>query len=285
MGTLIYFIKETFRGFFQAKLMTFVSIITIAITLFFLGCIVVAFLNIHLKFKDVSKRTGIFVVYFKDNLSEDLLKRNKIINQIKNFEEVDSIHLIDKKQAWNEFRENYGSEMLDAVDDNPFPARLDLILNQKFISSNAANILKNKLEQFEGIEGVNYSGKLFSTISKFRNIFLYILPIIVLILMIALHFMIANTIKLTIYARQNLITNMYFVGATDLYIKTPFILEGMLQGMVGGLLCVSCLFLLKLSLFNFSLYWGDWYFIPAIFLIGIIFGWIGSVSAVRKFIV
>lgn len=263
--------------------MTFVSIITIAITLFFLGCVIVGFMNIRLWLEEASKKAGV-VVYLKDSLYEDSARCANIVSEIELFPQVESVSLVGKQDAWERFEKLYGSEMLDAVDENPLPASLEITLNQKHLYSDATGALKSELEQFEGVEGIRYSHEWLAVLRKFRRMFTWGAIFIVPILLIALHFMIANTIKLTIYARKDLITNMHFVGATDLYIKTPFVLEGMLQGMIGGFIGVTCLYILKLLFSHFSLYWGVWYLLPAIFLVGILFGWIGSMSAVRRFL-
>lgn len=284
MGTLIYFIKETFRGFVQAKLMTFVSIVTIAITLFFLGCIIVGIMNVRLWLSNTSKKANI-VVYLEDGLYEDSAKCNELIKEVELFEEVDSLRLVGKDEAWKEFERNYGSEMLDAVDENPLPARLDITLNEKIVYSNAIETIKSKLQQFNGIDGINYSYELLEVLKKLNRIFLWGAVLIVPFLLLALHFMISNTVKLTIYARKDLIINMQYVGATDFFIRTPFVLEGILQGMIGGVFGITGLSVLKLFLYRFSLYWGEWHFFPAIFLVGVLFGWIGSMSAVRRFLI
>ncbi len=284
MGTLIYFIRETFRGFFQAKLMTFVSIITIAVALFFFGCIVVAFLNIRIWLKDVSKQAGI-VVYLEDDLYKDSIACDSIVKKINSLPQVESVTLIGKQDAWDKFKKLYGAEMLDAVDENPLPASIDIVLVQKNLYSDEISSLKKELDRIEGIDGIHYSREWLAKLKKFRKFFFWSIVFIVPILIIALHFMIANTIKLTIYARKDLVTNMHFVGATDFYIKIPFILEGMLQGMIGGAIGITGLSFLRLFLSRFSLYWGNWYIFPVIFSVGVIFGWIGSISAVRRFLV
>ena len=284
MGTLIYFIKETFRGFVQAKLMTFVSIVTIAITLFFLGCIIVGVMNARLWLSNTSKKANI-VVYLEDWLYEDSAKCNELIREVEQFEEVASLCLVGKDDAWKEFERNYGSGMLDAVDENPLPARLDLTLNEKLIYSNALETVKNKLQQFTGIEDVNYSYDLIKILEKINGVFFWGAVIIVPFLLLALHFMISNTVKLTIYARKDLIVNMQYVGATGFFIRTPFVLEGILQGMIGGIIGIGGLAVSKLFLYRFSLYWGEWYFSPALFIVGVLFGWIGSMSAVRRFLI
>lgn len=284
MGTLIYFLKETFRGFLQAKLMTFVSIVTIAITLFFLGCTIVGFMNIRLWLEEASKKSSV-VVYLKDTVYEDSVLCNTVIERIQELPSVESAVLIGKQEAWDQFEKLYGPEMLDAVDENPLPASLEITLTQEYLYSQTTDTLKKALEQLEGIEGIYYSQEWLAVLKKFRRMFIWGAILIVPALILALHFMISNTVKLTIYARKDLITNMHYVGATELYIKTPFVLEGILQGMIGGIFAVMGLSILKLFLYHFSFFWGEWYFSPAIFSIGVLFGWIGSMSAVRRFLV
>ncbi len=272
------------RGFFQAKLMTFVSIVTIAITLFSLGCISIVFINIQRWLHDASSEPGISA-FINDHSYRDSLACLDIQKQIESFPEVKSVMLISKQDAWNEFEKEYGKEMLDAVDENPLPASFQITLKPEYLNAEDLTTLKEKLESLSTFESITYSHEWVSTLQRFRRKFSLIASVIAAILMVALHYMIANTIKLTIYARKDLITNMHFVGATDFYIKTPFILEGMLQGLIGGLLGIVGLNVLQLFLVNFSFYWGEWFFYPVILLIGIFFGWIGSLSAVRKFLV
>jgi cell division transport system permease protein len=198
---------------------------------------------------------------------------------------VDTLKFIDKDEAWVRFETLYGAAMLDAVDENPFPASLEITLDQKTAAETGIDSVQRAFEQIPGVEAVTLSAEWLSTLKKFSAIFMGSMWVIVPVLLLALHFMIANTVKLTIYARKDLIKNMYYVGATDRYIKTPFVMEGILQGMIGGVIAIAGLYLLKMSLYHFSLYWGSWYYSLAIFSVGVFFGWIGSMSAVRRFLV
>ncbi|MBN1982481.1 MAG: ABC transporter permease [Chitinivibrionales bacterium] len=284
MANMAYFVKETFRGFLQAKLMTFVSILTISITLFFLGCMVVVFLNIQHWFKQTTQKSG-FVMYLDEATSADTLLCRRLAEQVRPLPHVKSITLITKEMALQRFTTLYGNQMLEAVDDNPLPASVELVLDQSFISSQNMEELKRKLKDLRGVESIHYSQEWIAVVKRFKKIFLAVTAIIVPILLLALHFMITNTIKLTIYARKELITNMRFVGATDVFIQIPFILEGILQGAVGGGIAIAVLILLKTILSQFSFFWGGWYVPLCVVLCGVVFGWVGSVRAVRRFLV
>jgi cell division transport system permease protein len=280
---IFYFIKEALRGFFQAKLMTFVSVITIGLTLFFLGCVLVSYLNIKLWLKNAANRVEA-VVYVDDATSSDSLSFADCVAKVKACPQVATAVVVDKKEAWNRFKELYGTGMLESVDENPFPASIELTIRSRSQSSDAALALQKELDLIKGIEDVQLSQEWVALLQKFRNYFLVATICVALVLLVALHFMIANTIKLTIYGRKELVRNMHFVGATAWYIKMPFILEGMLQGIIGGALGVAALYIVKVSLQHFPVYWGHWWLFFLLFPIGALFGCIGSMSAVRKFL-
>lgn len=265
--------------------MTFVSIVTIAVTLFFLGCVVVLFLNVKLWLHEVSAQASV-AVFLQDSLYLDSAGRQDLVGRIVMMPQVKSVALVGKDDAWDRFAEIYGTDMLDAIDENPLPARLDIALDQKYPYEDAVRALRREIGHVQGIEGIRYHQEWLIALRKFRRALLWIAVFLVPVLALALYFMIANTIKLTIYARRDLITNMHFVGATELYIKTPFILEGILQGVIGGGLGIAGLLLLKLFLARFSLYWGQGaHVFLGVLGIGVFFGWVGSVGAVRKFLV
>ena len=285
MRNAIYFFKEAFRGFYQAKLMTFVSIVTIGFALFLLGCIAVTYLNIRLWLKDAAKRVEV-VAFINDSAAMDAANAAQILDRIRDCSQVSGARYVDKKDAWDRFKQAYGSAMLDAVDDNPFPASIEISLNEKSQSLSATTDLKKEIETIKGIDDVLISKQWVRFLQRFRTYFLLASVCVGLLLVVALHFMIANTIKLTIYARKELVRNMHFVGATNTYIKMPFILEGILQGVIGGALAVVILWSVKISIVStIHLSWGPWYSLFIIFLVGALFGCIGSMSAVRKFLV
>jgi cell division transport system permease protein len=284
MRVIVYFIKEALRGFFQAKLMTFVSIITVAVTLFFLGLLAVTYLNLRLWLIQAEQQSGI-VAFVDDRIYDTRQKLTALQNEIADFPSVAAASVVTREMAWDRFEALYGSEMLDAVDENPLPASVELVLAPGAQSNGSAGELKKRLEAMEGINGVHYSKEWIKALERMRAWFRWGTAIIAPLLILALLFTIGNTVKLTIYARRTLVSNMHYVGATDVYIRMPFILEGMLQGMVGAVIGVAALSIVRLLTANLALYWGPWYFSSAIFLTGVVFGCFGSLSAVRKFLV
>ncbi|MDR2591975.1 MAG: ABC transporter permease [Chitinispirillales bacterium] len=283
MRKIIYFIVEAFRGFYQAKLMTFVSIMTIAATLFLICGVFIALMNIE----EILSNAGDMpdaVVYLSDGVSGDLAQRGGLIDSIKKMPGVKAVVFQSKDSAWSRFKVMYGAEMLEAVDENPFAASLDITLYESSQTPQAAAELQERISVLNGVDAVRYSRDWLSYIKMVRDRF-YIISIAAgLVILLALHAIISNTIKLTIYARRDLVRNMHYVGATDLFIKMPFLLEGMLQGFIGGVLCVGVMIAARVALSNISINWHFSY-LPFVVVIGVFFGWLGSRLAVSKFLV
>ena len=283
MGSIVYFFSEAIRGLYQAKLMTFVSIISIGASLFFMSIVALGFVNLEGMLKRAGDQADI-AVYLTDDVAQDSVTLQQIIATIRQKPQIREVTFLSKDSAWERFSDVYGSELLDAVSENPLPASLELFLAGQAHTGEAAKQLKQELELISGVENVRYSREWLDLIERFRRYFLTASLLFGGIMLLVLHSIIANTIKLTIYARRELVRNMHLVGATEVFVNMPFLLEGMLQGFIGGVLCVIVLAAVRLSALRMGLLWGPDYFPLLILFAGVLFGWIGSYSAVRKFL-
>ncbi len=288
MGLLYYFLKEAVRGFYQAKLMTVASIVSIAASLFFMSLVVFSLINVQNLINKASELADI-AAYLSDDIADDSIALNDLVEEIAKMQQVDTVIVVSKDTAWQRFAALYGDEILESVDDNPLPASLEIFLLEQYQSSEGANLLQQNIKSLPGIESVRYSREWIDLVEKFRWYFGLVTLAFLTIMFIVLYFLVSNSIKLTIYARNELVRNMHLVGATRLFINMPFILEGILQGLSGATICVTMLLLTKGSLAHMPIIWESESFsffkiIAGIFSIGVFFGWFGSISAVRKFL-
>jgi cell division transport system permease protein len=285
MVRALYFVREALRGFYQAKLMTLVSVVTIAVSLFVLALAALAAYNVR-RFVGILEDRADIVVYLDDTLARDQMRLASVGARIWEFPQVGSIDVIDKERAWQRFREMYGSDMLEMIDENPLPASVEVSMRPEHDTPGSVRDLAHELEVLDGVESVVYSA---DTVGRLRN-FRWSSWIGVVLLMglcvAVLHFVVANTVKLTIYARRELVVNMRFVGATDRFIETPFILEGILQGAIGAAIAIgaAALFLKPLLMGSSMFAWGPPRLFTLVLATGVLFGWFGSRSAVRKFL-
>lgn len=289
MGTLLYFIREGIRGFFKAKLMTFLSIVTIAVVLLLASILAVGVISIQ-ALLDKAVEKADFVVYVKDRTASAPASLDALLAAVRSLPQTAGVTLVDKTAAWERFSAIYGREMLGAVDENPLPVSVEITMKENYQSSNAAAGLKERLEAIDGVDAVRYAGEWMDFLSKFRWYFYLGVIVLAAVMVITLHSTISNTIRLTIYARQELVHNMHLVGATRFFIAMPFIIEGMIQGLVGSTFGIvffflfKAVFMLEPSLRSIPLAWGPPVLPVIVLLLGVLFGWIGSAFAVRKFL-
>ncbi|MBN2038090.1 MAG: ABC transporter permease [Chitinispirillaceae bacterium] len=288
MAGLRYLISEGGRGLFQAKLMTVVSIITIAVVLLIACVVTVVMINVWTHLRGAIERAD-FVVYCTETAASDPGTVDELAATLRSLPEVRTIRYVDKEAARRRFVALYGSDMLDAVDENPLPASLEITLAKAHQSSNAAARLKERLAALPGVEGVRYAREWIDFLERVQRWFVYAVIALAVAMVTTLHITISNTIKLTIYARSDLVRTMALVGATPFFISMPFIIEGMLQGLIGGVIGVALfygiktVFMVEPTLRQMQFVWGP-SLLPLLFpLLGVLFGWIGSFFAVRKF--
>ncbi len=284
MGTWLYFFREAVRGFYQAKLMTFVSIVSIAVSLFFMTCLFVVFVNVN----DVLKRgtdQADLAVYLKEGVADDSTSAAELLGRIGTLRSVRVMRFINKDSAWSRFSTLYGNEMLESVDDNPLPASIEIYLKDNARSQDDAQQVADLIGGYEEVESVRYSREWIDLVKRFKILFWSLAIVAAVVIVFILYFMISNTIRLTIYARKELVSHMQVVGATAFFIKMPFLLEGVLQGIIGGVISIGATGIVRLALIHFSLSWGGRWLPGVVILVGVSFGWLGSSGAVRKFLV
>jgi cell division transport system permease protein len=284
MGTWLYFFREAVRGFYQAKLMTFVSIVSIAVSLFFMTCLFVIFVNVN----DVLKRgtdQADLAVYLKEGVAADSASAAELLGRIGTLRSVRMMRFINKDSAWSRFTTLYGNEMLESVDDNPLPASIEIYLKDEARSQDDAQQVADLIGGYKEVESVRYSREWIDLVKRFKILFWSLAIVAAVVIVFILYFMISNTIRLTIYARKELVSHMQVVGATAFFIKMPFLLEGVLQGIIGGVICIGATGVVRLALMHFSLAWGGRWLPGVVILVGVSFGWLGSSGAVRKFLV
>jgi cell division transport system permease protein len=275
----ISIVREAFRSLWQAKLITLVSTVTVGITLFFLTILSLAIINVE---QWVDKKAGgsAVTLYLQPFLTAD--EEQTLFNDILAISpSSDSLMFISREVAFDNFAELYGRDILEAVDENPFPAAIEIHPTQ---NDGDLSTKVEKFSQFGGVESVVYSREWFEKLSKFREKFRIYAWTISIIILLALFFTIANTIKLTVYAREELVVNMQYVGAARWHIRAPFVVEGVLQGIIGAILAYVTVSTVHIILGDAHLFWGDGHLLKVLLLSGATLGWLGSETAVRRFI-
>jgi len=232
-------------------------------------------------------------VYLEDDISASA--REKVFSHIQGIPGVQIERTITKKQAFVDLKRALGREasVLDGLPKNPLPASIELVFQPSAGNKVDPGKLRKVLETLPGVQEVQYSEDWLRRFEGVMRVFRLAGLIIGGLLGLGVLFIVTNTIKLTIYSRQEEIEIMKLVGATDWFVKTPFLLEGSLQGMVSGLLSILILYsgyiilsVKKADILGLALL--DFVFIPqsytwAILLVSVVLGLLGSFIALGRF--
>jgi len=282
-----YLLKESLRGFNSAKLSTVASVITITLSLILIAVYFTLSFNSNKLIKSIKDKVEI-EVFLDDNLSQDDI--NDIKEKIRTIGGVKQISFISKEDASKIFEKEYGKEMLELFESNPLPASFKINLYDEYKSLDRINKIKNQLSTIQNINDIVFPEKNLELIEKNTSGFLYINLVILIIITLSSVFLVSNTIRLVITSRRKIIKTFKLLGATNSYIMTPFIIEGFLQGLIGGILASGILYTLlviyssrfnqndlKLDFFGFE-------YLGYLIFVGIILGIVGSVFSVYRFL-
>ncbi len=286
-----YFIQEVFYSLRRNNWMTFASIGTVAVSLFVLGVFLILVLNMNRLAGMLESQVQISV-YLEDHLTDR--EKRQIGYDIESLQGIDSVTYVDRETAKERLKKRLGDQkyLLDALsEDNPLPDAFEVTVTTPAVVESAAGAI----DAMQGVEEAKYGQDVVEhlfDITRLMRIFGFVL---MGLLGGATLFIISNTIRLTVFARRKEIAIMKYVGATDWFIRWPFLLEGIVLGCIGGLIAAVALrsFYAAMAAKIYSTlaffplmpqYPFMNYVTAAILLAGIVIGAIGSVISLKRFL-
>ena len=294
INTFFYTFKQGIRSIFKNKWYSLASVATIGACLFLFGIFFALIVNITSIVKTAEEGVSV-TVFFDEGLPDDRIK--KIGELINARPEVASekTNFVSAETAWEGFKEEYLGEYADGFTENPLANSANYEIYLRDISQQ--DTLVEYLQSLEGVRRVNYSQVTASTLTGFNAMLTYVSLTIILILLAVSLFLISNTVTIGISVRKEEISIMKYIGATDFFVRAPFVFEGIIIGAVGAgipLLIIYAIYnnVLELLTSKFPALTGFLSFVPigtvfqtlvpVSFVIGIGIGFFGSFSTVRK---
>ena len=294
-NVVTYLIGEGFRNVFKNKKSTAASLMIMCAAMLIFGLFFIIGENIDHIMTDIEEAQGM-QVFIKDEVTEEQTK--ELGEKIKALEGVNSAVYKTKEEALNEMKDRFKekSHLLAGFDEkNIFPASYVVTLTDLKLSSQ----VQNEIMQMEGIKKITSRDETITTLIKIANGVRIVTGAILVILVVISIFIIANTIKLTVHARRKEISIMKYVGATNSFIRWPFIVEGILIGIIAGMISIllvggiyqlvsnqilqsSVTQTINLSLLSFSDLFGLIVMVYSILGVGI--GVLGSWISMRKYL-
>jgi cell division transport system permease protein len=270
------------------------SIGTITACLFMFGIFYFVVANFQYMIKTAETSVGV-TVFFDAGIGEDQIR--EIGDNIRKRAEVSSVEYISAEETWENYKEKYLSEELADTfgDDNPLAdsASYSVYLNDISMQSS----LVKYIEELDGVRQVNHSNNVAESLESFNALVGYVSGAIIIILLAVAVFLISTTVSMGISVRKEEIYIMKLIGATDYFIRAPFIVEGIIIGFVGAILPLIVLYFMYHKVITYItekyinifrafefLEIGDIFsnLIPIALMIGIGIGFFGSFITVRK---
>lgn len=233
------FIIDALKSLKRNKTITFASIITVAATLFIFGVFLIVAQTINMGVESVESKVEI-KAYLIDEITTQ--EQSNIETILQGVEGVKEITYESKEEAFDKFKERLGEDNAILAgfseDRNPLPNSFVVSLEEP----EAAMRVEEALSGVRGVEDVGNERETVERIIGLAKIIRTMGVVIFIILVVVSLFLISNTIKLTVYSRRREIGIMKFVGATDWFIRWPFLIEGMIMGLIGGIIAVGVVF-------------------------------------------
>lgn len=293
ISTFFYTLKQGIINIFRNKWFSLASVATISACLFLFGLFYAVITNFQSIVKSAEEGVSV-TIFFQPGTTEEQIM--DIGSKIEARDEVSKIEYTSPEQAWEYYKENWiPEEFSDGFPDNPLENSASYAIYMKDISQQTG--LVDYLNSIPEIRTVNQSELAASTLTGVNALVAYVSAGIILILLLVSVFLISNTVTIGISVRKEEISIMKYIGATDFFVRAPFVIEGILIGVFGSALPLGTIYVLYNKVVEyigtkFSVLSGLLNFLPVntvfstlapvVVAIGVGIGFLGSFITVRK---
>ena len=292
INSFFYTLRQGVRNLFRNKWFTLASIATISACLFLFGLFYAIVTNFQHIVKSAQEGVAVYV-FFDDGLEDSRIQQ--IGEMILRRPEVSKINFVSAEEAWESFKEEYLGDYADGFTENPLENSAQYEIYLSDVSMQSA--LVTYLESLEGVRLVNRSELVATTLTGVNALIAYVSMGIIAILFAVSVFLISNTVMIGISVRKEEINIMKYIGATDFFVRSPFVIEGMMIGLIGAAIPLGIIY----TLYNIVMEYITTRFsmlstllsfltveeifnvlIPISLGIGVGIGFLGSIVTVRK---
>ncbi|MGN1350406.1 MAG: permease-like cell division protein FtsX [Anaerovoracaceae bacterium] len=230
--SFFYSLKQAVTQVARNKTMTFTSLFSITAMLLILGMFFILAVNVNLMTESAKEQFDMVEVFILDEATDEEV--SAIIDSVDALSYVKSTEYLEKEDAMKEMKDRWGENgyLLDGLTENPLPRSIRITMNNIEDSQKVVNYVS----RFDGIENVKYNQSEVNKILKITNSIQIGALVIIAFLIIVSVVVVSNTVKLTVLARGREISIMKYVGATNWFIRGPFLIEGIIIGIIAALI-------------------------------------------------
>ena len=287
INKFLFLLQESFRSLIRTKIPTMVSSLAIAVSLFIVSisyCLYLSFQDLTISFRDKYS----IEVFFVENINEQ-----EAVSEFENILLMDQIeggNFINKDKAADIFKNEFDEDIVDILGENPLPLSAVYTISELARNNESIKSIISNIEDLKTVDVVLYEKDAIIKFDKLiRNIMIFILAISFFIILVVIFF-VSNTILLVIYSKKDDIQTYRLLGATSSFIKLPYLLEGIIHGLIGSVISM----LLLMLLYNLLQYFlssllvvMNYNFISIVLLnvlLGMFLGFLGSSKALSSYI-
>ena len=288
MNKFIFIFAEGFKNVWRHKSSAVSSIFSIYLTLIVSGSLLIVSQNTNKLIEYLRDKYKI-EVFFKDGVTQ--ARVTDLIEDFKSINGVNSITVISKKDAERIFKSQFGDDILSILGYNPLPISCVINLKKDWPTRIDIKPIISNLRKYREVDEINHQGKLISRIENYYENFLKIMVVIVSITLIIAVFIISNTVRLTVLSKKELIKSLQLIGATKWFVKGPFIIEGLVHGLLATLLSLYTIIgILNFSkyliydLTKFDIYYDQIFIFQVLLSLSLLVGFIGANRAISRFL-
>lgn len=284
---LPYFIREGIANLGRAKFAAFASTSAITVALVLIGIFAVVGYEARVVSTMLREQAGEMEVFVEREA--DTEAREALHARIKTLPGVARTEFVSHEEAARIFRREFGEEA--SIFENPtfLPSSIRIEVAPTYATPDSMARMASSIGEWRSVDEVVFNRDLLVQVAQNRRLISAVGVALGIIVVLASLFLVGNTIRLTIYARRLLIRTMKLVGATDRFVRRPFLVEGTLQGFLGGGVASGIvwglyrLFLHQMGQDPVSLYL-ELSLVGGLMSTGVLLGWVGSYFAARRFI-
>lgn len=231
--SFLYALRQGFKNIWRNRMFSLASIATMTACILMFGIFFSILMNVNFMIRTLEEEVGVTVL-FDEGLDDATIK--DIGTKIEKTEHVTSVKFTSAEEAWEKFQKEYFGDNPEYAEsfasDNPlansasYTVQVDEIENQNGVVA--------EIEKLKGVRQVNQSAAATKTLVSFNRLFMYVSIGIIAVLLVVAIFLISNTVNMGISVRRNEIAIMKLIGATDAFVRAPFIVEGILLGVIGA---------------------------------------------------
>lgn len=238
----MYHLNQALTGIKRAGFMSAACVIIMTCSLLILGIFLLATANLREVLRFAHEKVEI-VVFLEDDISK--ATADSLLTEIEAIPFIESMRHVDPALAMERLKQEFGnrSHILESLESNPLPASLEITLKPQYRLKQRVEGVAERVSQLRGVEDVSYGRGWITVLERVVRVFAVVDIVIGLVVGIAALVTVSYTVRLTLYARREMIKVLKLVGATDFFVMAPFLLEGLLHGAVSIALSLVLLYL------------------------------------------